>query len=294
MRPSDGAAGGGPQRQPGRLCHVGAGLLALALILGPSARAAEPVVPTFVDPHRQIDKPDLGQGRVIRFLTTDDHPPFNFTAPDGALAGFDIDLVRAICGTLEVVCSVQARSFESLIPALRSEAGDAVIASLAITAASRAEVAFTLPTMRVAARFAALANTGPATVLPETVGRMVIGVQAGTAHEAYLRAFFPRAVLKTYADPDSLRAALKTGAVDLLFADGVAIALWLNGTDSGGCCRFVGGPFTETRYFGEGTGIAVRSGDAALKQALDFALQRLSADGTTGDLYLKYFPLGLF
>lgn len=252
------------------------------------------VVPTFLDPHRHVDKPDLGRDRVIRFLTTDDHPPFNFVAPDGTLAGFNVDLARAICGALEVACSLQARSFESLVPALEAKAGDAVIASLAITAQARRAVAFSRPTMRVAARFAARATSAPPAVLPETVSRSVIGVQAGTAHEAYLRRFFPQAVVRTFTDPDSLHAALKQGGIDLLFADGLATALWLNGSTAAGCCRFAGGPYTESRYFGEGTGIAVRRDDETLRQALDYALLRLAADGTTADLYLKYFPLGFF
>ena len=273
------------------------GVLLLAGLAGaprPAAAAEAVVVPTFVDPRRHLDKPDLGRDRVIRFLTTDDHPPFNFLAADGTLAGFNVDLARAVCNALEVACSLQARSFESLVPALDAEAGDAVIASLSITAAARRAVAFSLPTMRVAARFAARIAAVPSDVLPETVSRSIIGVQAGTAHEAYLRRFFPSAVVRTFTDPDSLHAALKAGRIDLLFADGLATALWLNGSTSAACCRFAGGPFTETRYFGEGTGIAVRRGDEALREALDYALLKLAADGTTADLYLKYFPLGFF
>lgn len=251
-------------------------------------------MPTFVDPHRHIDKPDLGRDRVIRFLTTDDDPPFNFLTPDGTLVGFDVDLVRAVCDVLEVACSLQTRSFESLMPALEAKAGDAVIAAQAITAQARRDVAFSLPTMRVAARFAARSASVPPAVMPETVSRSIIGVQAGTAHEAYLRRFFPQAVVRTFTDPEALHAALRQGSIDLLFADGLATALWLNGSTAAGCCRFAGGPFTETRYFGEGTGIAVRRGDEALRQAFDYALLRLAADGTTADLYLKYFPLGVF
>ena len=43
---------------------------------------------------------------------------------------------------------------------------------------------------------------------------------------------------------EAARDALRKGEADLLFGDGIALAFWLNGTDSGGCCIFVGGPFT--------------------------------------------------
>ena len=47
----------------------------------------------------------------------------------------------------------------------------------------------------------------------------------------------------------------------MLFGDGISLAFWLNGTDSQNCCAFRGGPFTESRYFGEGVGIAVKRGN---------------------------------
>ncbi len=91
-----------------------------------------------------------------------------------------------------------------------------------------------------------------------------------------------------------MRSALGSGAVDALFGDGVTLGLWLNGTDAQDCCVFKGAPFTESRYFGEGVGIAVKRNNVALRRALDYALQRLAASGTYADLYLKYFPIGFY
>ena len=274
----------------------GAAALAVGLsswVVGQTATAEPPLfVPSFVDPQHHVEKPDLGNIRTIRFLTTDDYPPFNFAGPDGALMGFNVDLARAICEELKIACSVQARGWDTLVPALKADAGDAILASLAIAAKTRAEVEFTVPTMKTPARFASRTGTAPGTVLPDALGKRKVGVQAGTAHAAYLQAFFPKASVRMYGDPESLRAALKSGDIDLMFADGIATALWLNGTEASGCCAFVGGPFTESRYFGEGSGIAVRKNRPLLKQALDYALSRLAARGVTADLYLKYFPVG--
>ena len=49
--------------------------------------------------------------------------------------------------------------------------------------------------------------------------------------------------------------------VDFIFGDVISLAFWINGTDLGDCCAFSGGPFVESRYFGEGIGIAVRKGN---------------------------------
>ena len=45
----------------------------------------------------------------------------------------------------------------------------------------------------------------------------------------------------------------------MAFADGLTFAVWLNGELSGACCAFFGGPYSESRFFGEGVGIAVRT-----------------------------------
>ena len=272
-----------------------AGVAVLALLGGTVARAETPVfVPSFVDPQRHVERPDLGALRTLRFLTSDDDPPFDFTAPDGTPAGFNVDLARAICDVLKLACSIQVMGFEGLVPALDAKAGDAVVASLAITATARRQVDFSLPVMKTPARFTARSGGGPATLDAATLARAIVGVQQGTAHEAFLRAEFPHLVLQTFADPGSLRAALKGGTIDLFFADGLSTALWLGGLAADGCCRFVGGPYTESRFFGDGTGIAVRKGDIVLRQAFDYALEKLAADGVTADLYLKYFPVGFY
>jgi polar amino acid transport system substrate-binding protein len=97
-----------------------------------------------------------------------------------------------------------------------------------------------------------------------------------------------------YPSADDARAALRRGEVDLLFGDGIALAFWLNGTDSAGCCVFRGGPFLESRFFGEGVGIAVRRGNDLLRQAFNWALFRLWENGKFTDLWLRYFPISPF
>ena len=76
-----------------------------------------------------------------------------------------------------------------------------------------------------------------------------------------------------------------------LFGDGVSLAFWLNGTTSAGCCRFVGGPYLETRFFGEGTAMALRPDAETLKKAIDFALFRLWESGVYADLLRRWFPV---
>jgi polar amino acid transport system substrate-binding protein len=131
-------------------------------------------------------------------------------------------------------------------------------------------------------------------VRPEQVEGKKIAVVAGTAHEAYLKALFTEADLRAYPSTEAARDALRQGEVDLLFGDGVSLSFWINGTDSNGCCAFRGGPFLESRYFGEGIGIAVKRGNDTLRLALNWALFRLWEKGRFTDLWLRYFPVNPF
>jgi polar amino acid transport system substrate-binding protein len=248
-------------------------------------------IPGFWDSRRRPERPDLSRLNGIRFLTEVDYPPFNYAGPDGNPAGFNVDLARMICEEIKVPCTIQMRRFDTLLNALGSNQGDAVIASIAATPETRKRVDFSDPYYRTPARFVAKRETPIAEVWPEKLEGKKVAVVAGTAHEAYLRALFTEVEVKPYATAAIAREALRRGEADLLFGDGISLAFWLNGTDSANCCVFRGGPFMESRYFGEGIGIAVRRGNDLLRQALNWALFRLWEQGKFTDLWLRYFPI---
>lgn len=251
-------------------------------------------IPGFWDPRRRPETPDLSRLSAIRFLTEIDYPPFNYAEPDGSHTGFNVDLARLICEELNVKCTVQMRRFDTLLDALAENRGDAVIASIAVTPATRARADFTDPYYRTPARFVTRRDAKIDDVRPEALEGKKVAVVAGTAHEAYLKTLFPEVELRPYATAEASRAALKAGEVDLLFGDGITLSFWLNGTDSAGCCAFAGGPFTESRYFGEGVGIAVRRGNDTLRLALNWALFKIWERGKFADLWLRYFPINPF
>jgi polar amino acid transport system substrate-binding protein len=252
------------------------------------------VVPGFWDPRRRPERPDLSRIGAIRFLTDLDYPPFDYAGADGNPVGFNVDLARAICDEIKVNCTIQARPFAGLLDALNDNRGDAVIASIAPGAEARRHADFTDPYYRTPARFVARVDSPIGDVLPERLEGMKIAVVAGTAHEAYLKAMFTEAEVRPYPTAEAAREALRRKEVDLLFGDGIALAFWLNGSDSAGCCAFRGGPFLESRYFGEGVGIAVKRGNDLLRLALNWALFQLWEKGAFTDLWLRYFPISPF
>jgi polar amino acid transport system substrate-binding protein len=279
-----------------RPCRKTLVVLALAACLAPeiAAAAERGPAPSFWDPGLHLERPDLSGVRAIRFLTDDDYPPLNFALADGSLSGFNVDIARAICEELLIGCTIQARRWDTLIDSLETGKGDAVIASIAMSAAARARIDFTQPYYQTPARFATRKDSLLADATPAALFGRSVGVVAGSAHESYLATFFPGATPKTYPSFAALHDALKGGAIDAAFADGLSLTVWLAGESSADCCVFKGGPFNESRFFGEGVGIAVRKEDADLRRAMDWALARLAARGVYAEIYLKYFPVGFY
>ena len=290
-----------PSTPTRRIARLAAFLLLLAPLFGDGQSRAELAgadpgvrVPGFWDPRRRPERPDLSRITVLRFLTEVDYPPFNFAGPDGHPQGFNVDLARMMCEEVKLACTMQMRRFETLITALNANQADAAIASIAATVEMRGKVDFSDPYYRTPARFVAKRDSPIDEPLPEKLEGKKVAVVAGTAHEAYLKALFTEVEVRAYPSSDVARLALRKGDVDLMFGDAISLAFWLNGTDSENCCSFRGGPYMDSRYFGEGVAIVVKKGNDTIRLALNWALFRVWEQGRFTDLWLRYFPVSPF
>jgi polar amino acid transport system substrate-binding protein len=289
---------------PAGRAFVGLALLALAALpaTGQEAPAAppspaiglpEPVIPNFWDPKSPREAPEIPPGRTVRFLTSGDFPPMHFIGADGTPTGFVVELARAACEEADVPCTVQVRPFPGLLPALDAGEGDAIAAAIRITGDLRFAHAVTAPFFRFPARFA-IPRAEAAAFALEDVPTSRVAVVAGTAHEAYVETFWPGAERVAFDTLGAAQEALRAGEVDLLFGDGLALALWIGGRASEECCTFASGPFLDSRFFGEGIGFVFRPTDLRLAQAFDAALARLWEDGSYAEIYLRFFPVSPF
>jgi len=253
-------------------------------------------MPTLFDSRERIAKPDLSGLVRLRFLTTVDFPPFNFIDQSGKLAGYHVDLVREICRLLDIEkkCEIQAVTFGELQSALEEGQGEAVVAGIAISPELRQRFAFSRVFMKLPARFAAnrLEPASAATVA--ALSGKPVGVVAGTTHEAMLKAFFPKLEAKTFSTRGEMLAALQTGSIAAVFSDGMQLSFWVSGVDAAGCCALLDGAYFSQRFLGEGLAIMNRKADPVLTQAIDHALLALSRNGRLNEIYLRYFPNGIF
>ncbi len=280
-----------------RRTAVLAGLVVALLIAAAPAGIAQDVLAPSASEWREDQfgpKPDWSWLVVLRFVTESDYPPFNYYDEDGALTGFNVDLARAICAELDVTCEINPQEWGNMVKSVQGEQADAIIASMAITPSTIEQVDFTDGYYATPAKFVTRTASKIADVTPEALNGVKIGVIKDTAHEHYLRDFFGESDIVTFDTDADLRAALKEGKVEAIFGDAITLMFWLNGQEAEGCCQFRGRGFLESRYFGEGVGIAVEKGNIRLKEVLNYALARVRASGRFEELLLRYFPLAIY
>jgi polar amino acid transport system substrate-binding protein len=258
------------------------------------AAAQGTLVPSFWDPRRRLERPNLAGLGTVRFLTDVDLPPLNFLDRRANLTGFSVELARALCAELGLVCTIQARSFDVLMAGLIDKQGDAVIGGPVVTTQLRRQVDASDIYLARPARFAARRDVAQRAVNAANLATGRIGVEAATSHALYLATFFKDAEVRPYRSAAAAREALRNGEVDLLFADAQALATWFHTMEADPCCAFAGEPFLDAAFFGDGHAILLRRGDLRLRRAFDYGLQRLYEKGTYAELYLRWFPISLY
>ena len=272
-------------------------LMAMSCVLPLAAEEAKPPnLPILFDARERLPKPDLSSLVRLRFLTSIDFPPFNFLDQNGKLTGFHVELARKICDELAISdkCQIQALPFNELQGALSASQGDAVISGVAATPELRKTFAFSRPFLMLPARFVRNLKASINGATAASLAGHPVGVVKGTTHEEMLAAFFPAIKPVPFDDKDALLAAVKDGKVDAAFADGLQLSFWVSSPAAEKCCALFDGPYLSPQFLGEGMTIMLRQQDADLKAAINHALATLSRDGRLQEIYLRYFPYGLY
>ncbi|WP_239952575.1 arginine ABC transporter substrate-binding protein [Pantoea sp. Z09] len=221
---------------------------------------------------------------TIRFASSATYPPFESLDRDNQIVGYDIDLAKALCQQLKAECTFTNNAFDSLIPSLKFRRFDAVISGMDITDERSKQVDFTQPYYANSA--VVIARKGKFSDFAALKGKR-IGVENGTTHQKYLQEKHPEIATVAYDSYQNAILDMKNGRLDGVFGDTAVVNQWLK-TNSD--LAPVGEHVTDKAYFGTGLGIAVRKGNAALRDRLNDALATLKSNGALQQLNQKWFP----
>ncbi|WP_208435529.1 transporter substrate-binding domain-containing protein [Bartonella phoceensis] len=258
-------------------------------------------LPSFFNSYKYLVQLNTKDIMRLRFITTFDFPPFNFLDQTGHLAGYNIDLLRAICSklNLEKVCEVEVVPWEELVEHVKNGGAEVIIAGLKETIKTHQDLVFTRSYLRFPARFVASQFIADQLVnFDESISDKLTYLSSGlllkSAHEKLFHSYFPKAKWQGFKDRAELYQALQDHKIDLIFDDGFALSLWLNNQKSADCCHFVGGAYMAPQLLGPGMRLAVAKKNEKLIDILNYALKSLEDDGKLIELYLRYFPIGFY
>ena len=235
-----------------------------------------------------------GDWKEIRIGVEGAYPPFSSITESGQLVGFDIDIAVELCKTMGAKCSLVTQDWDGIIPALLARKYDAIIASMSITEERKKKVAFSDKYYNSPAKFVRKKGSG-IEITKESMAGKTVGVQRATIHDNFITGEFGDSVtIKRYGTQDEAYLDAVAGRLDLMLADSVAIDDGFLSTEQGADFEFVGPSYSDPKYFGEGSGVAVRKGDADLAEKFNEAIQTIRDNGRYKAINDKYFDFDIY
>jgi len=232
--------------------------------------------------------------KKIRIGVEGAYPPFSYVEPSGELAGFDIDIAKALGKAMGAEITLVAQDWDGIIPALLAKKYDAIIASMSITEERKKKVAFSNKYYNTPAKFVCKKGAIDSFSREAIKGKSV-GVQRATIHDKYLTDNYGKDVkVKRYGTQDEAYLDIVAGRIDMLLADSIALSDGFLKKDEGKDYQFIGPDLSDPKWFGNGAGIAIRKEDKDLAALFNKAIDTIRADGTYKAIQDKYFDFNVY
>ena len=233
----------------------------------------------------------LPAGTDIRLLMDQDFAPYSFTAVSGAPAGLATELAFAACAEIKVRCEAIALPYDELRPALSRGDGDIIVSGPRIDEDILSQTIMTRPWFRLMGRFVVQSGNPLEAGDPKSLAGKRIGVVRDTVHARWLEAYYAQAELVPFDDEAKAGDALRTGNVEVLFGDNLRMIYWAAGQASAGCCRLLGGAYTDFDYFSRNLAFLTDPERKDIRDAFDLGLDLAQKSGATQRIFNAYVPL---
>ena len=226
---------------------------------------------------------------VVRIATEGAYPPYNYVNSDGSLGGFDVDIATALCEVMQTPCEIVKQDWDGIIPGLLAKKYDAIVASMAITPKRQEKVAFS---DKYEGGYSKLYGHQSLTdSRPQALKGKVIAVQTGSIQEDFAKHYYEAAGITLHRYPDTQTAMMDLTAerVDAVLLE-VGLIYEAKKDPNLDSFHGFGDNFNDPKYFGTGSGIAVRKQDQQLLSQINRALKTILENGTYKTINDKYFP----
>jgi arginine/lysine/histidine/glutamine transport system substrate-binding/permease protein len=217
---------------------------------------------------------------ILRVATEPAFPPFEFQSKGGELAGFSIDLIRAIATAANFRVEFQSLPFDGIIPALQTKTIDGAISSITITEERAKTVAFSRPYFKAGLAIAIRADNQSITGF-DSLQNKKIAVQIGTTGAQKAKSVIGAEVRSFDSAPLALQE-LQNGNVDAVIND-APVTLYAINTGNLQGIKVIEQLLTEEFY-----GIATAKNSPYLS-LINHGLTKVLQNGNYEQIYQKWF-----
>jgi polar amino acid transport system substrate-binding protein len=237
----------------------------------------------------QDTSPALVEKGAITYGVAATFAPFEFQK-DGALTGFDIDLIGLLAAKLKLAPKAMNMEFKGLIPALQGGRLDIINSALYINPQRSEQVDF-VPYLKIGNRvIVQAANPAKITGRDDSVCGKTVAVTLGGISESQARADDKRCTeagkpgltVMTLPTAQDSALTLRQGRADAIYTSTPSAVKLLDEVPD--VYAAVGPEFEANTNIG----IATRKGDAAMQALLKSGLQQIVADGSYKALVAKW------
>lgn len=205
-------------------------------------------------------------------------PPYEYVDDNNKIVGIDAEIAQAIADKLDMKLEIKDMEFDSLIPAVKSDSIDMVLAGMTVTDERKQSV-----------NFSDSYSTGVQVIIvkegsdiksPDDLKGKKIGVQAGTTGDSYCTTDYGQESVKQFANGSLAVAALANDQVDCVVIDNEPAKNYVAANS--------GLKILDTEYVVEDYAIAISKDNDDLLKKVNDALKALKEEGKIDEIVGKY------
>ncbi len=220
----------------------------------------------------------------LTMSTNASFPPYEMVADDGSFEGIDIEVAGAIAQKLGLELQVDDMGFDAALQAAQTGKSDMVMAGVTVTEERQAVMDFS-NSYANGVQVVIVKEDSPIQTVDDLANANMIGCQMGTTGYIYCsdtveNGGFGEDHVTPYDDGAAAVQALMNGQIDAVVIDNMPAQEYVAANPG---LKILDGEFTNEDY-----AIGVAKGNTALLDAINDALEELTADGTIQSIVDKY------
>lgn len=229
-----------------------------------------------VDPVPAVKKLKVGMDAAYK--------PFEYTLPNGDVAGFDVDVMQAIADAAGFEVSFSHVNWEGLFESVNNGQLDVAASAITITDERKGKYDFGNPYFE-ATQLILVADDANVNSLEDLKG-LKIGVQQGTTGDIAVRDYLGKTYdgVKPFENIPFAIQAMGIGDVDVVVADNVVVLEYIKANPDANL-KYVGDVNFEAEFYGH----LVKKGNTEVLNLINEGLDKIKADGTYDKIFAEYF-----